>query len=533
MYEERLYELICENSAVVDITDEEQFYRFSTSFMAQELNIPRSIASSTLNKLYGTGELTKINTRPVYYLSRTQLEMRFHVDHIPALFSSVDQLSAFLQQNHERKDTFSAIIGHDKSLKTQIKQCKAAAYYPGTGLPLLISGPTGTGKSILAKHMHTFCLQKKLIMENAPFITCNCADYADNPELLTGVLFGYVKGAFTGADHDRVGILEQADNGILFLDEAHRLSSSGQEKLFIFMDQGIFNRLGEGSKNRRSKVRLIFSTTERPKDVFLETLLRRIPIHIHMPALEERSREEIVHLICHCLSNESRMLGRDLIVGQEFFKVLLHHKFEGNIGELKNAIKYACAQAYLLICEQDADDVIAVQCSDLPDKIVNASNRNRHSNGWEWKLAPERIRISKNFRYEKIQRLVEKQATSRHVQTAYEHVYHAYLFAANQQADQTAAGMEKKLKQYMDVLVEEQKSIGSNIQLSVLDATITHILDNFLSTWDVALPNHVRHFLSLHFFRRMNFMNMDNAISGNESKRFEAFLQVSFRKCIL
>lgn len=74
-----------------------------------------------------------------------------------------------------------------------------------------------------------------VIHENAPFKVLNCAQYHNNPELLSGILFGYVKGAFTGADEDRNGLLQDADGGVLFLDEVHRLPPEGQEKLFVYM----------------------------------------------------------------------------------------------------------------------------------------------------------------------------------------------------------------------------------------------------------------------------------------------------------
>ena len=76
-------------------------------------------------------------------------------------------------------------------------------------------------------------------------MTLNCAQYADNPELLTSNLFGHVSGAYTGATQDKVGAFEAADGGLLFLDEVHRLSPEGQEKLFTYLDQGIIYRLGE------------------------------------------------------------------------------------------------------------------------------------------------------------------------------------------------------------------------------------------------------------------------------------------------
>ena len=86
----------------------------------------------------------------------------------------------------------------------------------------------------MASLIYEYAIHKKVIDESAPFVTFNCADYANNPELLSANLFGYKKGAFTGAEKDTIGLIEAADGGYLFLDEVHRLSPEGQEKLFLF-----------------------------------------------------------------------------------------------------------------------------------------------------------------------------------------------------------------------------------------------------------------------------------------------------------
>ncbi|MGL5415136.1 MAG: sigma 54-interacting transcriptional regulator [Clostridium sp.] len=132
-----------------------------------------------------------------------------------------------------------------------MEQCKAAAVYQ-KGLPITLTGNSGVGKSYIAKIIHEYTIYKKCIAEDAPFITFNCADYANNRELLSANLFGYKKGAFTGADKESIGLIEAANNGYLFLDEVHRLSPEGQEKLFLFLDQGKFRRIGETNKWRTS-----------------------------------------------------------------------------------------------------------------------------------------------------------------------------------------------------------------------------------------------------------------------------------------
>jgi Transcriptional regulators containing an AAA-type ATPase domain and a DNA-binding domain len=128
---------------------------------------------------------------------------------------------------------FNDFIGSNGSLKNVVSQCEAAVNYPPNGLSIIITGNSGVGKSFLAKQIYNYAVSSKSIASNAPFLTLNCADYANNPELLSSILFGYVRGAFTGANEDKSGLLEQADGGYLFLDEVHRLSSENQENYSV------------------------------------------------------------------------------------------------------------------------------------------------------------------------------------------------------------------------------------------------------------------------------------------------------------
>ncbi len=126
---------------------------------------------------------------------------------------------------------FDSIIGAKGSIQNQLRKAKAAVLYPPNGLHTLIVGETGTGKTLLAEAMHQLAYSKS-ITKNEKLIHFNCADYYNNPQLLVSHLFGHVKGAFTGADHDKAGLVESANHGILFLDEIHRLPLEGQEMLF-------------------------------------------------------------------------------------------------------------------------------------------------------------------------------------------------------------------------------------------------------------------------------------------------------------
>ena len=191
-----------------------------------------------------------------------------------------DKKTEDIKDFHEQKDFFKEVVGYNGSLRVQVEQAKAAVSYPPHGLHVLILGPSGVGKSYLADAMYEFAKSTSNFSEEAKYIIFNCADYADNPQLLLSQLFGSVKGAYTGATENKMGIVEACDGGILFLDEIHRLPSEGQEILFSILDKGIFRRLGESETVRKSNVMIIAATTEKVESSLLLTFRRRIPMVI-------------------------------------------------------------------------------------------------------------------------------------------------------------------------------------------------------------------------------------------------------------
>lgn len=244
-------------------------------------------------------------------------------------------------------DPFARLIGSDGSLRTQVEQAKAAVLYPPHGLHALLSGATGVGKSLFAETMHQFALMSGRLPHDAPFVTLNCADYAHSPQLLVAQLFGVVKGAYTGAEQDRAGLVEQADGGILFLDEVHRLPAEGQEMLFRLIDKGKFRRLGESGAERHAQVMLVLATTERPDSALLRSFMRRIPMVIHLPALAGRTAAERFRFVRRFLRAEAAKIGLDIWVPRETLRLLLQYECLGNIGQLRNDLQLGCAHAFL------------------------------------------------------------------------------------------------------------------------------------------------------------------------------------------
>lgn len=333
---------------------------FTALFLAKKFDLSRNSVSEYLNELVNEGKVIKINTRPVYFLEKSALnEKGYHLTQ--SVYSSFGALE-------EAPYTFSKLIGHEGSLKYVIEQSKAAITYPDSGLPILLNGPTGTGKSFIASLLFEYAQSIGIIAKDSKFVVVNCSEYANNPELLTANLFGHKKGAYTGADSDNKGLIQVADGGVLFLDEVHALKADCQEKLFLFMDSGMFHRVGDNENWYKAKCRMIFATTENPEQVLLKTLLRRIPIVVKVPSLQQRSKVEREMLVKSILDKESQLIHMPIKISTLAYQLLSDLSFAGNVGGLKNCIKASCANAFL---EDHAGEYLEIRSYHLPEYILN------------------------------------------------------------------------------------------------------------------------------------------------------------------
>lgn len=274
------------------------------------------------------------------------------------------------KQDISNREAFDILIGAKGSLRPKVEQSKAAILYPPNGLHTLIYGETGVGKSELVECMYRFAVESGVKTKDAPFVVFNCADYAENSNLLLAQLFGYMKGSYTGADVNKEGLVEKANNGILFLDEIHRLPPEGQEILFSLIDRGKFRRLGETQNTRAANVMLISATTESPESSLLLTFRRRIPMLIELPSLKERPLSERYEIIRNFFSKEASRINRKIIVKAEVVKSLMLYNCVGNIGQLRSDIQVACARSFLNTMYNKNKNA-TIDVLDLPNHVTN------------------------------------------------------------------------------------------------------------------------------------------------------------------
>lgn len=231
---------------------------------------------------------------------------------------------------------FNRLIGEDRGFKLTLLAAQRAAQ---TDFPVLLIGESGTGKEILAQTIHRTSQRNKY-----PFVDINCAAIPDS--LIESELFGYDKGAFTGANREgRHGLFDQANGGSIFLDEIGDASLQTQSKLLRVLQEGIFKRVG-GSRNIHVNVRHIAATN---KDLtvlikegrFREDLFYRLnTITLKLPPLRER-RGDIGLLIEHFLEEHKEKRKQKFRLSSDSLKLMEAYDWPGNVRELKGVLDYA------------------------------------------------------------------------------------------------------------------------------------------------------------------------------------------------
>ncbi len=345
--------------------------------IAEKYQLSRSLVSRYFNQLVMENKMLKLEGRPVRYQVALKVENANELPYIAAdeRVENVSEHKVF----HNKHIEFQ-MIGAKGSLKKAVKQAQAAVLYPPNGLYTMIYGPTGVGKSLFAKEMYRYAISIQRIKGDAPFIILNCADYSDNPQLLMGELFGVKKGAYTGADMDREGLIQKSNGGVLFLDEVHRLPPQGQEMLFTFMDYGHFRALGSNMDIENVQSQIIMATTENPESVLLDTFKRRIPIFIELPPLFQRTLEERKELIAMFLKLEALRIKKPIAISRNAYISLLLYVCKSNIGQLRSDIQQACAKAFLHFVSHD-ESYIKVRSIDLSPEAKLGYNLYKENRG--------------------------------------------------------------------------------------------------------------------------------------------------------
>ena len=222
---------------------------------------------------------------------------------------------------------------------------------------VLITGESGVGKDVLGRYLHAHSTRSA-----SPFVALNCAGISET--LLESELFGHVKGSFTGAHRDKVGKLQLAHRGTVFLDEIGEMSLRMQALLLRFLENGEIQPVGADTPAARVDVRVISATNRNLADMvvagtFREDLMYRIKVvHLDVPPLRERA-EDIRMLIHHAIERS----GSRITIDDEAMQVLERYRWPGNVRELQNVVEQ--------LAWQGTDGQVGV--ADLPPALLAAA----------------------------------------------------------------------------------------------------------------------------------------------------------------
>jgi two-component system, NtrC family, response regulator AtoC len=246
-----------------------------------------------------------------------------------------------------QQDEMDFIVGSTPKMQALVDQARRAAE---ASVSVLITGETGTGKEVLAKAIHHMGPRA-----NKPFVAINCA--AIQSTVLESELFGYEAGAFTGAEKRKPGLMEVADNGILFLDEISSMPLDMQAKLLRALEEHAFRRVGGTNLLHVDVQVLAASNRSLPKLMeqgnFREDLFYRLKVvDLHIPPLRERP-QDIPELVGLFIRKNNQQMGMNITdITPRALAALMAHAWPGNIRELKNVIERAT-----LFCDEACIDM--------------------------------------------------------------------------------------------------------------------------------------------------------------------------------
>jgi DNA-binding NtrC family response regulator len=316
------------------------------------------------------------------------------------------------------------IVGESESLKELKNTLRKISSDPN--IPVSIYGKSGTGKELVARNIH-FMSERK----DQPFVPINCAVLSD--DLLESELFGYMKGAFTGAVQNKIGLLESCEGGTIFLDEISEMSPRVQAKLLRVLQDGIIQPVGS-NEQKKVNVRFISASNQDLSDLvvqnkFREDLYFRLNIiEITVPSLESR-KNDIPTLIEHFLKKYE---SDNKLFSEEAIKIMQKYDWPGNIRELENLIR--------MLLVTVGNKIINVD--DLPQKLLNE----------------KKVQVSQNFNYEDEYKIAYNKTLSSFEKEYIQYHLNKNNFNISKTADSihlSRVSLHKKIKEYQIPITDQ------------------------------------------------------------------------------
>jgi two-component system response regulator AtoC len=267
---------------------------------------------------------------------------------------SLKEKNLILEEQLTRFATKDKFIGESPSVKYIMKQVSLLA---NSNVPVLILGETGTGKELIARGVHELSTRSR-----NPFVAVNSSALQEN--ILESEIFGYKKGAFTGADTDKIGLLEIANKGTFFFDEIGDMSPGIQAKILRVLETGVFRRLGD-TREIKIDTRYICATNKNLEKEVVEKAFRKDLFYrlntfvLNLPPLRER--KEDIAMLCEHFIHKFTKGNMNKHISKEAMNKLKQYEWPGNVRELANVLERA------LLTSENREEITL---EDLPQKMV-------------------------------------------------------------------------------------------------------------------------------------------------------------------
>ena len=380
---------------------------FTTIEIANALSVSRNLASQYLNHLVREGLVVKAGAHPVHYFHRAVLSRVLQAPIETTSYASVDELLGIRQSKRD----FEQAIGSNQSLAMCVEQCMAGMSYPPRGLPMLLVGEAGTGKTMLARLTYEFGVNSGAIKRGARFLIIDCDHHCEDAASLEDAYFG---------TPEHPGWRAQAQDGVIVFKAAEHLPRSVVDDLLAGSSDDVEPMAGFGASLERGgswqgsaagattprpaarasqapsasadaaapvqatltqtslakAPRVFFLTAQSADGEFVQEMLRRTPIIISLPPFHERTLREREELALSFLRAEGRRMGVGVHISRAAFGYLISAHYRENVRELKTYITSCCAEAFL---RRDASD-ITVQVCHLSSGVLGERTRQQDAN---------------------------------------------------------------------------------------------------------------------------------------------------------
>lgn len=329
---DRVYDLLDLRTRNSTISDESLF---QASSVASELFISRTLASQYLNALHSDGLLVKISGRPALFYSKRALEQRYQVEFQGdcGTFLSIQELLDWISSHTRMAYDFEDVIGASTTLRNVIAQIKAAACYPPRGLPLLLVGSVGSGRSGIRKATEKWCISERITDGGAPSFTLDATGYDDLSQLVD---------ALFGKGESGEGLFEKYPHSLFWVTNCQEIDDGTWGTLLSYFGN---SHEKEPPSVPKSRSRLFFECTATPDEVMAHAWAKRIPMIAFMPSFEERSLEDREALAVKAFSKESDTIGKHVLVSSIVLHELASRTYEDGLAGLELDATIACANA--------------------------------------------------------------------------------------------------------------------------------------------------------------------------------------------